>query len=224
MLEDGPQWTIEDIQNQLEVLADKEFLRQYQRFGIEARGGRGVRTPEIKSLAKEVGQSYDMALALWDKPIHEMKLLAIRVMPAKQLTEDIIRKWSHDIYSWDLCDSACLHLFRRVPFAHDQSFQLAHEDGLFVRRVGLVLMTALVIHNKSISQVAIEDYLGVAKKYSKDERPLIKKAVSWLLRQIGKSSSARMAMVLPIAEEMATSVEKPERWIGKDVLRELRRR
>ncbi len=216
-------FTVEDIQQRLELLADPQFQKQYARYGIEAPRALGIRNPVIQALAKEVGKSEELATALWASPIHEMKHVAIHVMPYAALTESLVWQWTEDMYSWDLCDGACAHLFRRAPFAPTLSYQLAEDERLYVRRTGLVLMTTVVIHHKRLEDEAINGFLMTAEKYINDDRPLVQKAISWLLRQVGKSRIDRLELVVPIAERWSGLSQRGARWIGKDVLRELRK-
>ncbi len=216
-------FTVEDIRQRLEFLADPQFSKQYARYGIEAPQVLGVRNPVIQGLAKEVGKSEELAFALWMSPIHEMKHVAIHVMPPGSLTEELVWQWAGEFYSWDLCDSACAHLFRRAPFAPTLSHQLAADERLYVRRTGLVLMTTVVVHHKRLEDEVINGFLITAEKYINDDRPLVQKAISWLLRQVGKSRIDRLELVLPIAERWSGLSQRSARWIGKDVLRELRK-
>ncbi len=49
----------------------------------------------------------------------------------------------------------------------------------------------------------------------------MKKAVSWVLRAIGRRSLELNAAALAVANRLALSEEASSRWVGKDTLREL---
>ena len=51
----------------------------------------------------------------------------------------------------------------------------------------------------------------------------MKKGVSWALRSIGHRNAALKAAAIDLARRLAESSEPAERWVGKDVLRDLTR-
>ena len=56
-----------------------------------------------------------------------------------------------------------------------------------------------------------------------DERNFVKKGVSWALRGMANTGSEMHATVVDLAEELAASTNATERWVGKDVLRDIKR-
>ena len=55
-----------------------------------------------------------------------------------------------------------------------------------------------------------------------DERNMVKKAVNWALRQIGKRKLRLNAEAVKLGEEILNIDSKSDRWIASDALRELR--
>ena len=57
---------------------------------------------------------------------------------------------------------------------------------LFVKRVGFVLMTCLVVSDKKAVDNQFINFLPVIQRETGDNRKYVKKAVNWALIQIGK--------------------------------------
>ena len=55
-----------------------------------------------------------------------------------------------------------------------------------------------------------------------DDRPLVRKGVSWALRQMGKRSAGLHAQATETATALRRSDSRHARWVGTDALRELR--
>jgi 3-methyladenine DNA glycosylase AlkD len=53
---------------------------------------------------------------------------------------------------------------------------------------------------------------------------MVKKAVNWALRQIGKRNPSLCAKAIALAEEIRKRDSRAARWVASDALRELRRR
>jgi 3-methyladenine DNA glycosylase AlkD len=77
------------------------------------------------------------------------------------------------------------------------------------------------VHRKKEPDATFANLLPLIERHSGDSRNFVKKAVNWALRQIGKRSMALQVPTLALAEKLAASSDKTERWIGKDAAREL---
>mgnify|MGYP000270532569 CR=1 FL=1 len=65
------------------------------------------------------------------------------------------------------------------------------------------------------------NFLEKIPDYAEDERSLVKKAVSWSVRQIGKRNLNLNRYALKTAEQLTESFNKGARWAGNDAIREL---
>ena len=61
--------------------------------GIEYHLNWGVPFMQLRSMAKEIGQDYHLAIALWKEDIRECKILATLVMPHDAIPLDIAELW-----------------------------------------------------------------------------------------------------------------------------------
>ena len=59
------------------------------------------------------------------------------------------------------------------------------------------------------------------KEGAKDQRNMVKKAVSWALRTMGKRNPRLNGIVLRTADELVRMDLKSSKWIGSDVKRDL---
>ncbi len=77
------------------------------------------------------------------------------------------------------------------------------------------------MHNKNLVPGEIDRYLDLIKSYSDDDRPHVKKAISWALREIGKKDFNYQEKAIILAYEFCESSSKNMVWIGKNALKEL---
>ena len=123
--------------------------------------------------------------------------------------------------SWDICDGACINLFRKTPFAHARAVAWAGRDEPFVKRAGFALMATLAVHDKRAEDAVFLAYLPIVATAASDDRNFVKKAVNWALRQIGKRNRALNAAAVACAEGLAERKSTAARWVARDALREL---
>ena len=215
------------------------------RFGIVSDTAFGIPIPHIRTLAKELKKErnrHELALELWEKNIHEAKLLAPMIDDAMLVTEIQMDYWVNDFYSWDICDQCCSNLFDKIPFCDKKIRDWTKSEKEFVRRAGFVLMATSAVHDKKANDERFLSYLPIIEKYSTDERNFVRKAVNWALRQIGKRNANLHKAALdlatrlktmrpkktgassPVPSELKTRDDKTPRWIGSDAARELEKR
>src|SRR5690606_38768864 len=98
---------VDFIIEELKSMAEPSLIQKLGHFGIDVSKALGIRVPQLRQLAKQIGKNQELSLLLWKKDIHEAKLLATFIGDYKQVTEQQIDNWVHDFYSWDICDQAC---------------------------------------------------------------------------------------------------------------------
>jgi 3-methyladenine DNA glycosylase AlkD len=192
------------------------------RYGISSTGTLGVPMPVLRSLAKHVGKDHKLAEALWKSGIHEARILASLVDESSKVTARQMHAWAHDFDSWDVCDQACQNLFRYTPMAFAKAAEWAHARPEFVRRAGFSLMAGLAVKAKHATDEQFIALLPLIGEAAGDDRNLVKKAVNWALRQIGKRNRRLHRLALTAAAEIGQQDSPSARWIAADALRELR--
>lgn len=218
--------TVKEVIEALRDLGTEHHRNQLSRYKIEVQEAFGVKSPDIQTLAKSIGRNHELAIELFDQPIHEAKLIIAFLADPKRLSAETMNHWVSQLYSWDLCDNLCMHLLRKSPLAEKMAFKWVIDDREFVRRSGLVVMTSLTIHNKKASNESLLKFTEAALPFVTDERNFVKKAVSWLLRTQGKRNLTLRETILKKCDEITAlhPSSKSGSWIVADVRRELMKR
>jgi 3-methyladenine DNA glycosylase AlkD len=191
------------------------------RYGISTNGTLGVPVYVLRRMAKEAGRDHALAEQLWNSGIHEARILATLVDDAALVTARQMDRWVRDIDSWDVCDHACHNLFRYSPIAFRKAEQWARAKGEFVRRAGFSLMAG-VAKDKKATDEQFAVFLRLIAEAASDDRNMVKKAVNWALRGIGKRNRRLHKMAIAAAEEIRKQDSRSARWIAADAVRELR--
>ena len=214
--------TAPEVLAALRTAADPKNVAGMARYGISTQGTLGVPVVLIRSLARQAGRSHELAAELWDSGIHEARILATIVDRPEWVTRRQMNQWARDFDSWDVCDQACLNLFRYTPFAWAMSARWAGARREFVRRAGFALMAGLAVKDKDASDTDFEALLPLIAVAATDPRNMVKKAVNWALRSIGKRNPHLRRAAIAAAEDIRAIDSPAARWIASDALRELR--
>jgi 3-methyladenine DNA glycosylase AlkD len=192
------------------------------RYGISTRDTLGVPIPVLRALARDLSPDHPLALGLWRSGIHEARILATMIEDPRLVTATQIERWLADLDSWDVCDQLCANLLEDAPLARRRMTVWARRKPEFIRRAGFVLMARIAVSDKRAADGIFLNYLEFIQRHGADGRNMVRKAVNWAIRQIGKRNVPLNRAAIRTAQVFVSSPDPSVRWIGTDAMRELR--
>ena len=94
--------TCNNIIKEMKAMADPEALAGKARFGINVENSLGLRMPQIRGLARNIGKDHQLALEMWQTGIVDARILAPLVADRKAVDVDLMEAWVADFASWDV--------------------------------------------------------------------------------------------------------------------------
>ena len=221
----SPAETAAALLAELRALRSEENIGGMRRYGIAPTRCEllGISAPVMRAMARRHRRDHALALALWARPVHEARAVAVLVDDPREVTRGQMEAWARDFDSWALVDGCCCHLFDRTPHAIGKAHAWSRRRGEFVKRAGFVLMAGLAVHAKRLPNDVFLEFLPVLTREANDDRNFVKKAVNWALRQIGKRNPALRRAALAEAQRILDLGTPSARWIARDAIRELRK-
>jgi len=213
--------SVEEILEKLEVKARPDRLEGMTRYGMVTERRLGVSIPDIRKIAKETGKDHTLALELWKTGIPEARIVAAMIDEPEKLTEEQMEDWVKDINSWDICDQVCMNLFEKTPLGWKKIVDWSEREEEFVKRTAYALLACLAWHNKEAEDEKFIGLFPVIQRGATDERNMVKKAVNWALRNIGKRNPNLNKAAIKAAREIRRIDSKSARWIASNAIREL---
>ena len=185
---------------------DGKFLQRFFKtaLGEYGAGDRfiGIRVPVLRELAGEF-QALPLhdVTALLHSPIHEERLLALLILvDAYQRADETGRAEIYTLYlkhldcinNWDLVDTSAPYIVGRHLAERSRKvlFRLARSENLWHRRVAMLATFHFIRQND------FADALRLAELLCDDKHDLMRKAVGWMLREIGKRDLAALRKFL----------------------------
>jgi len=205
----------------LKSLSNPKAVEGMARYGITPEHTYGVSIPDLRKIAKEINRNHELALQLWNTNTRETRILASMIAEPRIVTKKQMEEWVKEFDYWEICDQCCMNLFEKTEFAYQKAIEWSSREEEFIKRAGFVLMARLAVSDKNADDVKFEEFFNLLKKGSVDNRNLVKKAVNWALRQIGKRNLTLNKKAIEIAKEIQEMDSKSARWIASDALREL---
>lgn len=194
-----------------------------KRFGIHTDKAWGVMMGDMQKVAKAIGTDHALAQQLWKSGWYEARMVATMIADPLKVTPKEMDAWCKDFDNWAICDTACFKLWDQVPHAWDKVAVWAKSEREFVKRAAFALLACLSLHRNDADPKVLRKFLPLVKKAASDDRNFVKKGVSWALRGMAGTSTDMREAVMELAEALAGSDNAAERWVGRDVLRDIQR-
>jgi 3-methyladenine DNA glycosylase AlkD len=214
---------VDEILRKLEKRGSKANRDGMARYGIVADKVFGVSVETIRSMAKEVGKDHELALALWDTGWYEARMMTPFIDEPLRVTSSQMDAWARDFDNWAICDGLCFHLFDKTGHKWKKIQQWSSRKDEFVKRAAFALLAGVALHDKKETDAPFMKSLSLIERAADDERNFVKKGVSWALRSVAHRNKSLHAASLDLATRLAESDDKTERWIGKDVIKDITR-
>lgn len=210
-----------EIIEELKSQASEKHKANVVKLGIPEANSIGVSTAAIRSLAKKIGKSNELAFELWDTGYHEARLLSVLLFRYKDITHSDIEQLMPDVISWDLCDHLCKNLIIKRKDYKEFIFEWIGSAAIYNKRAAFTLIASSAIHDKKVSNETLDTYLKLIYENSDCEYIHVKKAVLWALREIGKKDFDYNEKALLLAYDMMKNGSKTQIWIAKEAVKEL---
>jgi len=211
-----------DVLKKLKSLGNTKSKEAIAKYGITPKEAFCVSLPNLRILAKEIGRNYELALELWSHDIREPRILASMIADPLKLTRKEMESWAAEFDYWEICDQCCMNLFKKHTLAYETAVEWSGRKEEFVKRAGFVIMACLAIGDKKTDDSKFRFFFPIIKREAADNRNMVKKAVNWALRQIGKRNLSLNQKALRVAEDIQKIDSKSARWIASDAIRELK--
>jgi len=205
----------------LEENSDLSSLEGMARAGITPENAYGVKIPILRKIAKRTGRNSELAKKLWSKNTRETRILACMIEDPKKITEEQAEEWVNEFDYWEICDQCIMNLFDRTEFTVKKIYEWTVRDEEYVKRAGFALIARIAWSNKIKTDEEILEFLPLIIREANDERNMVKKAVNWALRQIGKRNLVLNEEAIKAAKVILEMESRSAKWIATNALKEL---
>lgn len=225
-MEKQSQPSFEQIIEWLKANGTEENREGMARFGITAKLSYGVGNTQLRKQKTtwKLKRNQTLAEELYAHGAQETKFLACLLVEKHFIDEQTLQLWVEQIENWAQCDHFCAEVLSLLsPVAMQElSLRWIADEREFIRRAGFVWPTVAVMHTKEVSNHYFDVYWPLCEHYATDERIYVKKAISWLMRNVGKRRLVLAeTQIIPLAERLLTLKSTSAKWIARDVLKEL---
>ena len=147
---------VKEIKQSFRQLMDGATSQSMRDKGLQYKLNWGASIPMLREKAEELGQNYDLAIALWKENVRECKILATMLMPANQVLPEVIDIWMEQMPTQEMAEQASFNLFQHLPFA---PYQWMASDKELYQLCGFLVLTRLFMNGQEPNERGINEYI-----------------------------------------------------------------
>ena len=226
-----PKEFTEGLQELLKSFIDKEATKNYQRIIPDTGKFFGVPLPILRVIAAEIGnfiqkeptKARSLLETIWNESSFEARQIAGKCLETfapknPEISLDFVSSVLPDLDNWAVCDNLAMFGVEPIVYSNHELVLPLSENWIksadkWIRRFGVVTLRG---YKKVQTTNEVFEILDLVMA---DNEKDIKKAVSWILREITKKNPDEVAEFL--ARWAKANPGKDTRWIIKDGMKKL---
>lgn len=157
-------------------LRNGEVVDNLATQGITYRIAWGLESYRLKEIASEFEQSAELAEALWAEDVRESKMLATRLFPIAEFSQEMALQWIKEAKYTEIADQLCMNLLAKCPYAESLLESLVNEDNI-ENYCALKLATRIELRSEHLVNNA-------NKVLSSDKAPIYLKTAAFWYKQL----------------------------------------
>ncbi len=150
---------VKEIKQSFRQLMDGATSQSMRDKGVQYKLNWGASIPMLREKAEELGQNYDLAIALWKENVRECKILATMLMPADQVLPEVIDIWMEQMPTQEMAEQASFNLFQHLPFAPAKAYEWMASDKELYQLCGFLVLTRLFMNGQEPNERGINEYI-----------------------------------------------------------------
>ena len=156
------QQQLRDIKQSFRLMMDGAVAQSMREKGVDYHLNWGATLPRLREKAAEIGQNYDLAIALWKENIRECKILATMVMPANEILPEVVDIWMEQTETVEVAEQAAMNLYQHLPYAPMKAYQWIASDRELCQLCGFHVLSRLFMRGQEPNERGINEFLDQA--------------------------------------------------------------
>ena len=156
------QQQLRDIKQSFRQMMDGSVAQSMREKGVDYHLNWGATLPRLREKATEIGQNYDLAIALWKENIRECKILATMVMPADEVLPEVVDIWMEQTETVEVAEQAAMNLYQHLPYAPVKAYQWIASDRELCQLCGFHVLSRLFMRGQEPNERGINEFLDQA--------------------------------------------------------------
>ena len=134
---------IKEIKQSFRLMMDGSIAQSMRDKGVDYHLNWGATLPRLREKADEIGQNYDLAIALWKENVRECKILATMTMPPAEILPEVVDIWMEQTETIEMAEQAAMNLYQYLPYAPMKAYEWIASDKPMYQLCGFHVLSRL---------------------------------------------------------------------------------
>ena len=170
------QQQVKEIKQSFRQMMDGSIAQSMRNKGVDYKLNWGATLPRLKDKAVEIGNNYDLAIALWKENVRECKILATMVMPAEQMLPEVVDIWMEQTDTQEIAEQAAFNLYQYLPCAPEKAYTWMASDKELFQLCGFHILSRLFMNGQEPNERGINEFIDQALAALQGDSIPVKKA------------------------------------------------
>ena len=151
-----------EIKRSFRLLMNGPVSQSMREKGMDYKLNWGVPLPHLQEVAREYGKDQDLAIALWKEDIRECKILATLIMPANEMSRELVDVWMEQLHGQEMAEMLSFHLLQHLDFAPALAYEWMASDKDLYQLTAYHLLSRLFLRGQEPNERGINEFLDQA--------------------------------------------------------------
>lgn len=153
---------VKEIKQSFRQMMDGVVAQSMREKGANYHLNWGATLPRLREKANEIGQDYDLAIALWKENVRECKILATMIMPPDKMLPEAVDIWMEQTDSVEIAEQTAFNLYQHLPFAADKAYAWLASDSDLAQLCGYHVLSRLFMNKREPNERGINEFVDQA--------------------------------------------------------------
>jgi len=150
---------LKSIKRSFRLFMNGVASRSMREKGLGYKINWGVQIPDIMRMAEEYGKDYNLAVELWKEDIRECKILATIIMPAEEMSRELVDIWIEQTVTSEIAEMAVFNLYQHLGFAPELAYEWIASDNEMKQLSGFLLLARMFANGQQPNERGINEFL-----------------------------------------------------------------
>ncbi|MBR2292113.1 MAG: DNA alkylation repair protein [Prevotella sp.] len=180
------QQQVREIKQSFRQMMDGAVAKSMRDKGVAYHLNWGATLPRLREMADEIGQNYDLAIALWKEDIRECKILATMLMPPQEVLPEVIDIWMEQMPTQEIAEQAAFNLFQHLPYAPEKAYTWIAYDKELYQLCGFHILARLFMNKQEPNERGLNEFIDQALVALQGSSLAVRKAALAAMRRLAE--------------------------------------
>ena len=153
---------VKEIKLSFRQMMDGQVAKSMRDKGANYHLNWGATLPRLREMADEIGENYELAIALWKENVRECKILATMIMPPSEMLPEVADIWMEQTDNLEIAEQAAFNLYQHLPFAAEKAYQWLASPEDLTQLCGYHILARLFKNKQEPNERGINEFIDQA--------------------------------------------------------------